>query len=58
MRLKLIQGVLLNYQIVGRDSYVNKIDTKPPVAFCNLKAGGQHVFEMDYKGRRKECKAH
>ena len=25
---------------------------------CNLKADGQHVFEMDYKDRRKGCKAH
>ena len=23
---------------------------------CNLKAGGQQVFEMDYKGRGKGCK--
>ena len=30
--LKLFQGVLVNYKIVGRDSYVNKFDTKPPVA--------------------------
>ena len=28
----LFQGVLVNYKIVGRDSYVNKFDTKPPVA--------------------------
>jgi hypothetical protein len=32
VRLKVFQGVLVNYKIVGRDSYVNTIDTKPPVA--------------------------
>ena len=32
VRLKLFQGVLVNYKIVGRDSYLNKIDTKPSVA--------------------------
>ena len=32
VRLKLFQGVLVNYKRVRRDSYVNKIDTKPPVA--------------------------
>ena len=42
MRLKLFQGVLV---IAGRDNYVNKIDTNPPVAAL--------YFEMDYKGRRK-----
>ena len=31
VRLKLFQGVLVNYKIAGRDNYVNKIDTKPPV---------------------------
>ena len=32
VRLKLFQGVLVNYKIAGRDNYVNKMDTNPPVA--------------------------
>ena len=32
VRLKLFQGVLVNYKIAGRDIYVNQIDTNPPVA--------------------------
>ena len=32
MRLKLFPGVSLNYKIVGRDNYVNIIDTNPPLA--------------------------
>ena len=32
MRLKLFQGVLVNYIIAGGDNYVNRIDTNPPVA--------------------------
>ena len=32
MRLdKLFQGVLANYKIAGRDDYVNKMYTNPPV---------------------------
>ena len=55
MRLKLFQGVLGSYKIAGRENFVNKIDTNPPGQQYTLKAGGQHV--LDYKGRRKGCKA-
>ena len=32
VRLTLFQGVLVNYKIAGRDNYVNKMYTNPPVA--------------------------
>ena len=51
MRLKLFQGVLVNYKKAGRDNYVNTIDTNPPVAALYFD------FVLDYKGRRKGCKA-
>ena len=53
VRLKLFQGVLVKYKIAGRDDYVNKMYTNPPVAALYFKAGGKHV--LDY--RRKGCKA-
>ena len=31
-RLKLFQGVLVNYKIAGRDNYLNKMCTNQPVA--------------------------
>ena len=48
VRLKLFQGVLVNYKIAGRDNYVNKMYTNQPVAVLYfVKSGGQHV--LDYK---------
>ena len=32
MKLKLFQGVLVNYKVAGRVNYVNKMDSNPPVA--------------------------
>ena len=32
VRLKLFQGVLVNYKTAGSNNYVNKFDTNPPVA--------------------------
>ena len=38
MRLKLFQGVLVNYKLAGRDNYVNKMYTNPPVAVLYFKS--------------------
>ena len=55
MRLKWFQGVLVNYKLAGRDNYVNTIDTKPPVAALYFACWWAAC--LDYKGRRKGCKA-
>ena len=51
VRLKLFHSVLVNYKIAGRD--VNKIQ----IHQRELYVESWWVFEMDYKGRRKGCKA-
>ena len=56
VRLKLFQGVLVNYKIAGRDNYVNKIDTNPAVAAL-YSIESWWAACLDYKGRSKGCKA-
>ena len=56
MRLKLVQGVLVNYKIAGRDSYLDKMYSNSPVAALYFESWWAACLEMDYKGRRIECK--